>query len=422
MARPPTGQVLERDGKRGRTYALRFRAYGRREYVTLGAAPEWTRQRAEEELENVLADVRRGIWRPPVVEQPEAPKEEATLHMFASEWLTARKLEGLSLRTIEDYEWALTHHLLPHFSSFRLSEITAREVDRYKTAKAAEGILSPNSINKTLTRLAQVLEVAVEYGDLESNPANGKRRRLKGTTPRRPWVEPEQLPSLLEAAAGYLTGRGRPLVAVLAGAGLRISEALALERRDINLARGTLAVRKSKTEAGERIVDLTPALRDELAGYIAGRPDAEPTALLFPTHTGRLDTRSNVRKRLLVPAIKKANKTFAKLGIEPMGKVSPHGLRRTYASLRCAVGDNPAYTCEQLGHTDARFTLRVYTAAVKQRQRLSEAERQQFDRAIEWAQWAQVGTNPAEAVESLSGATPSQSTIPLAERGAENGR
>jgi hypothetical protein len=50
--------------------------------------------------------------------------------------------------------------------------------------------------------------------------------------------------------------------------------------------------------------------------------------------------------------------------------------------LRCAVGDNPAYTCEQLGHTDARFTLRVYTA-VKQLQRLSTAEREQFDQAIE---------------------------------------
>ena len=36
MARPPTGQVLERAGKRGRTFAIRFRAYGKREYVTAG--------------------------------------------------------------------------------------------------------------------------------------------------------------------------------------------------------------------------------------------------------------------------------------------------------------------------------------------------------------------------------------------------
>ena len=66
VARKPTGEVLER--RRGATvvYALRFRAYGRRRYLTLGTHAEgWTRVRAEEELQNVLADVRRGLWQPP---------------------------------------------------------------------------------------------------------------------------------------------------------------------------------------------------------------------------------------------------------------------------------------------------------------------------------------------------------------------
>ena len=65
MARPPCGQVLDREGKRGKTFAIRFRAYGTRQYVTLGTADEgWTHATAEQELANVLADVRRGIWRP----------------------------------------------------------------------------------------------------------------------------------------------------------------------------------------------------------------------------------------------------------------------------------------------------------------------------------------------------------------------
>ena len=37
MARPATGQVVERDGARGISYALRFRAYGKRRYITLGS-------------------------------------------------------------------------------------------------------------------------------------------------------------------------------------------------------------------------------------------------------------------------------------------------------------------------------------------------------------------------------------------------
>ena len=46
MARKATGQVLERPAKSGGvTFALRFRAYGRREYLTLGTKSEgWTRQ------------------------------------------------------------------------------------------------------------------------------------------------------------------------------------------------------------------------------------------------------------------------------------------------------------------------------------------------------------------------------------------
>jgi integrase len=420
MARKPTGQVLERDGARGTTFALRFRAYGKRRYVTLGGDWEgWTRQRAEVELENVLADVRRGIWREPdpapVIEEP---RPEPTFHQFASEWFEGKRPE-LKPRTAEDYEWALTHHLLPFFAGHRLSAITRQEVDRYKAAKirdrerierarveaqkrderCLERGLSNGTINKTLTRLAQILEPAVDYGLIPANPAVGKRRRLKADKPRRPWVEPEQLPSLLRASEGLLGGRGRPLLATLAGGGLRIDEALSLERRNVNLARGTLTVMDAKTAAGVRVVDLTPALRDELAVWLAG----SLTELVFPTSTGAKDNRQNVRQRLLHKATERANVKLAELGIDPIGNVSPHGLRRTYAALRCAAGDDVAYTAAQIGHEDPAFTLRVYTQAVKRRQRLSENELAEFNRALEWAQWARERAPKAEALGQTGG-------------------
>ena len=63
MARPATGAVVTT--KTG-GYALRFTAYGKRRYVTLGGAGDgWDRDRAEAELLNVLADVRRGRWASP---------------------------------------------------------------------------------------------------------------------------------------------------------------------------------------------------------------------------------------------------------------------------------------------------------------------------------------------------------------------
>jgi integrase len=236
MARKASGQVLERKRKGGRRiYALRFSAYGSRQYLTLVSTEEgWNRSRAEQELENVLADVRRGIWHPPEPELPESdePKREPTFHQFASEWYESRRGEW-SGRTPEDYKWALTHHLLPFFSSHRLSEVSVEEVDRYRTTKVREGRLGANCINKTLTRLGQIMEVAVEYGYVDRNPVRVGRRRCRPTRPRRASMGAAQVAALLEAA-----GSGRALLATaLMGGGLRVSEVTGLRWRDVDLAR-----------------------------------------------------------------------------------------------------------------------------------------------------------------------------------------
>jgi len=58
--------LIERETREGVTsYALRFRAHGRRRFVHLGYSPGWTRKRAEQGVADILADVRRGLWRPP---------------------------------------------------------------------------------------------------------------------------------------------------------------------------------------------------------------------------------------------------------------------------------------------------------------------------------------------------------------------
>src|SRR5262245_22732514 len=408
MARKATGQIVERRGRRGTSFGLRFRAYGDRHYVTAAAA---TRQDAEVELQNILADVRRGIWRPPVTAEPEAPKAEPTFHEFASEWLAARQLEGLADKTIVDLRWSLVNHLLPHFASFRLSEITPQEIDRYKVAKIREREaieaarakgekirergLSNNSINHTLADLAQVLETAVEYGLIAANAASGKRRRLRSTRPSRPWVEPEQLPALLDAT----TGLGRVLLSLLAGAGLRIGEALSLRWQHVDLATGTLHVVDAKTAAGVRSVDLPHALREQLVLWRAESDFTETEQYVLSTSTGRKHSPSNLRRDVLRPAIEAANEKLAKDGIAAIGPVTFHSLRRTYASLRCAVGDDVRYSSSQIGHMDVRFTLGVYAQATRRRERLSGPHLKAYDHALEWAR---MGTNGSLSEETLT--------------------
>jgi hypothetical protein len=80
------------------------------------------------------------------------------------------------------------------------------------------------------------------------------------------------------------------------------------------------------------------------------------------------------------------------LGIEPISeRVSPHSLRRTYASVRAAAGDSPVYIAEQIGHTDFGFTFRVYQRAVKRRDKLEGAYLTAFVGVFQWAEIGRKG-------------------------------
>jgi integrase len=209
---------------------------------------------------------------------------------------------------------------------------------------------------------------------------------LKAERPARPWVEAEQLMALLDAVSGY----GNVLLVLLAGCGLRIGEALALRWLDVDLGSGTLYVRKAKTDAGVREVHLTPAVRETLVLWRTDASHTKPAELVLCTSGRCRFWPSNLRRDVLFPAIARANVKLAELGIAPIGHLTFHSLRRTYASLRCVCGDDARYTADQLGHTDPKFTFRVYAQASKRRERLAPAHRKAFDAAIEWAQ---MGTN-----------------------------
>ena len=381
MPRPATGQVVVDERRCSPTFGLRFRAYGKREYVTLGTTDEgWTRAKAQTELQNILADIRRGIWRPPVAEVVQAPREIPTFHVFASEWFERQKIEGghrgkgLSDAGKADLEWRLSNHLLPVFASQRLDRITVEDVDRYRLGKVRDGRLGVTSINKTLTTLAAILEAAVEYELIDRNPARGRRRRLPAVTPRRSWLDrADHIAALLDAAgqldaeARSLRGQRRALLATLTFAGLRIGEALSLRWRDVDLARGTITVRAAKTDAGVRTVHILPVLRDELGAYRA-RLDAAPDVFVFGTTTGNRQGATNVRLRVLAKTVERANKQLVKDEAERLPEgLTPHSLRRTFASLLFAIGESPPYVMAQMGHTTANLTLAIYARQMDRR-------------------------------------------------------
>jgi len=407
MARPPTGSVLERPGKNGVTYALRFRALGKRRYQSLDVA---NRREAELELENVLADVRRGLWRPPAEPVAVEELEEPTFHVLASEWVERRRHE-VEARTVENWTWALSGHLLPAFAVSRPSAITTAAIERYKTAKLRERErlaaelaawekakpeergprpqrpLGNEAINRTLKVLAMILDDAIDFGYIESNPARGRKRRLKSDRPRRTWLEVDELQALLSVA-----GEHRALLATMALAGLRVSEACALRWQSVDLARGVLRVAVSKTDAGVRTVDLTPMLRDELLALKAST-DPAPGDLVFPTQAGTARNRHNVRARVLARAVEKASAKLVAAGRSPLpAGVTNHTLRRTFCALLYEAGASPAYAMSQMGHASATLALEIYAKVMERKRDTGE----RMDALLKAADWARMGTNGTE--------------------------
>ena len=247
MARPTRGSVTTHQGRDGLTYrSLRFTAYGKRRRVPLGPVSEAD---AESALRHALADVERGVWKPPAaIEAPAEPASVPTFHEFAEEWWV-RNEKRFAAKTRTDYRWRLDH-LLPHFAALHLDAITFDTVERYIAAKLGEDDpLSPRSINMTVILLGAILEGAVERELIARNPAKGKGRRVRERAPSRSYLETAaQIAALLDAA-GELDREAtkerrhverRAMLATLTFAGLRIGELCALRWRDVDLAAGWL--------------------------------------------------------------------------------------------------------------------------------------------------------------------------------------
>jgi integrase len=305
---------------------------------TLGTTEAgWNRAQAEDELQNVLADVRRGIWRPPAPPLQVDVESDPTFHKFASEWFDAHRGEWAP-NTVLDYKWHLRNHLLPFFAGHRLSQITIVEVDRYRRSKVDETSLSSESINKTITRLGQLLEVAVEDDLIARNPVrvNPRKRKLKPTKQRPVHLDGvDQIVALLDAAreldlaAKSRTSGRYALIGTLVFAGTRDDEVGHALVRDLDLARSRLEVGHSKTAAGLRTIDLLPVLHDILAEHKANHQGGLDD-LLFPTARGGRRDKDNINKRILKPVLKRADELLADRRQHPL----PRGSRRTNSGTR----------------------------------------------------------------------------------------
>jgi integrase len=280
--------------------------------------------------------------------------------------------------------------------------------------------------------LAMILDEALEDALIERNPARGKRMRIRVPKPARSFLELDELAALLDAATAQdalpaldakdLEGDGtrakvarrlaagrRPIdiaseleltkatvgfhvtrlgakqsvgyvgrraaIEILARAGVRASELCDLRWRDVRLHDPNGArfyVRRSKTDAGVREVQMTPDLLQALVEHRdrlgrAGQRTGQDGYVIPNRRGGRLD-RQRVRE-IVTQARAAANEHRTARGLPGLPHITPHSLRRTYISNALLANNfDVKWVMSQVGHADSKMTLDVY-AQLEQRAR-----------------------------------------------------
>ena len=236
----------------------------------------------------------------------------------------------------------------------RLASVRASDLKEYARLLAAEG-LARNTIRIALAPVKAMLATAAEEGLIRSNPAAGLRLgRLEGAAPPRPGRalnEAEVINLLSEVPDRY-----RPLVELLVQTGLRVSEAQALTKEDVDFERRRIRITKRlykggldspKSKNGVREVSLDPNTAARLQARLATQPEE---ALLFPAPNGGPIDRSRLYR-----VVRSAGR---RAGIEwPVGL---HTLRHTAASIMWRRGINREQIRCVLGHQSWDFTASTY--------------------------------------------------------------
>jgi integrase len=224
---------------------------------------------------------------------------------------------------------------LAEFGDTPLRELRVGEI------AAWEASLPPRFRHDVMRAFSMVCCAAVEWGQLERNPAK------TGPNPAPAVLEREVLmPGEVDALADEM----EPLYGVAAIVGawcyLRPSELLGLERRDVDLDAGLLHVHGTKTARSERSVPM-PLRARQVLDELPPRVDSR---LVFPAPAGGRYALGNFRRRQFAWAV-------AAAGLP--ASVTPYTLRHSGLSWALAAGI-PAVDVATFGGTSVAMLERHY--------------------------------------------------------------
>ena len=290
---------------------------------------------------------------------------------YSLEWLSNLSLMGsVEPSTIRDYR----NNLLSwgRWLDMDLADLTRRDVERAMASMLSEG-RAPSTVRKRLVTLRRVMQDAVEYGDIPSDPTskvrNPKLRKLQHNY--LPADERERLKAKIASSNSQVL----TAAAIALYSGLREAEVCALRAVDIDLnaqigwVRGAIGratdgtYEKDAKNGHMRDFPIPSPLVSVLARWIDTHEIRGGTYLL--TGTGRWCDPTVLGRKW--SSLCEVEGYVGMLGKRP----TFHDLRHTYATVAIASGIDVKTVSSVLGHSSAAMTLDIYAVADPMAKRLS---------------------------------------------------
>lgn len=244
-----------------------------------------------------------------------------------------------------------TTHLGGALNQQALAGLLPADIRAFITQRRAEG-LGAGGVQRALAAVRSFYKYLSREAILENAAARAIRTpRVRRSLPR-PLSEEDAVSAIREAKVeklAWVGARNAALLILLYGAGLRISEALALKRGDVPLGEALCVLGKGRKE---RRVPVLPILREALENYAKLIPfAASPSSPLFLSRRGK--AMSAREAQLLMQKLRE------RLNLPE--RATPHALRHSFATHILQGGADLRSVQELLGHASLS-TTQIYTA------------------------------------------------------------
>ncbi len=266
----------------------------------------------------------------------------------------------LKVSSAADNDSLLRTFIEPRFGKTPVGSIRQIDIAEWVSDLVRSG-KSASRVRKAHGLLSRILRAAAASGYIAADPSQGvKLPRLPKSEPT--IVEPAVVASLV-AAMEQPYGL---LVDLLAYTGVRIGEAFALRRRDVNLLHSQLHIVRSLSYVGgqsifadtknhqSRTISIPAGLARDLKKHLAKQVPNDPEALVFSAPRGGPLNYTNFIRRHWDPAIIAAG----------FPRFTPHNLRDSHASWLVDDGWSVLDVAQRLGHESATVTTKHYARAI----------------------------------------------------------